>query len=62
MVKKEFYAERKDGAILLRSFSDKSLKINKVGTEETYNSAIDVESAEYEYKETDIPIDVKEGD
>lgn len=62
MVKKEFYAERKDGVILLRSFSDKSLKINKVGTEETYNSAIDVESAEYEYEETDIPIDVKEGD
>lgn len=56
-VKKEFYKQREDGANLVRSYSDLELKIRKVGTDEVYNEAIDVECASFEYEETDQPID-----
>jgi hypothetical protein len=36
------------------------LMIRKVGTEEVYAEAIDVESAPYVYVETDKPIEVEE--
>lgn len=35
-------------------------KIRKVGTEELYNSATDIENDPYEYEETDIPIEKEE--
>lgn len=54
MVQKEFYMTRKDGVNLYRSFSTDGLKIHKVGTDEVYDEAIDVESADYRYEETDI--------
>lgn len=57
MVKKEFYKVRKDGVLLYRSFSDAGFKIQKVGTNEVYDEAIDVESAPYTYKETNEPIE-----
>lgn len=50
---KEFYREREDGVKLYRNYSDKGLKIKKVGTEEVYSEAIDVENAPYVYKETE---------
>lgn len=59
MVVKEFYRTRKDGVNLYRNYSDQNLKIRKVGTEEIYDEAIDVEFAPYSYEETDMPIEVE---
>jgi tRNA U34 2-thiouridine synthase MnmA/TrmU len=50
---KEFYIEREDGVTLYRNYSDKGLKIKKVGTEEVYSEAIDIENAPYIYEETE---------
>lgn len=52
MIKKEFYKEREDGVKLYRTYSDSNFMIKKVGTEEIYEEAIDVENASYEYEET----------
>lgn len=60
MVKKEFYATRKDGVSLYRSYSDQDLKIQKVGTNEIYDEAIDIETTNYQYVETDKPIEKPE--
>lgn len=61
MVVKEYYATRKkDGVNLYRTYSNEGLKIKKVGTDEVYDEAIDIEGAPYVYIETDEPID-KEG-
>lgn len=55
MIIKEFYRTREDGVELYRSYSDKGVCIRKIGTEEIYDEAIDVENAPYKYEETDIP-------
>ena len=60
MVVKEFFRTREDGVNLYRTYSDADMKIRKVGTEEVYDEAIDVEGAPYTYEETDIPIEVVE--
>lgn len=52
MIKKEFYKTRTDGVNLYITYSDLSLKIRKIGTDEIYDEAIDVENAPYEYEET----------
>lgn len=57
MIIKEFYLKRKDGVKLYKTYSDKQLKIQKVGTKETYDEAIDVENAPYAYIETNTPIE-----
>ena len=57
MVVKEFYKTRFDGVNLYKSYSDKNLLIQKVGTNEIYAEAIDVENAPYTYVETNQPID-----
>lgn len=54
---KEFYKERNDGVKLYRSYSDSNYMIKKVGTDETYEEAIDIEGASYEYEETTEPIE-----
>ena len=54
---KEFYKERNDGVKLYRTYSDENYMIRKVGTEEIYEEAIDVENASYEYEETTEPIE-----
>ncbi len=61
MVKKEYFRTREDGVRLYRSYSDQNLYIQKVGTEEVYSEAIDVETAPYVYFETYIPIEISEG-
>lgn len=61
MVVKEFYRVREDGVILYRSFSDEGFYIQKIGTNEVYSEAIDVESAPYVYIETEQKIE-KEND
>lgn len=57
MLIKEFYKERKDGVKLYRTYSNEDFIIRKVGTEELYSEAIDVENALYAYEETDIKIE-----
>lgn len=57
MIEKEFYMKRADGVNLYRSFSTDGLKILKVGTDEVYDEAIDVEGAPFSYDETGIPIE-----
>ena len=52
MVVKEFYRTREDGVNLYRFYSDKEETIRKVGTNEIYSSAVDVENAPYTYEET----------
>ena len=60
MIVKEFYTQRKDGVSLYRTYSDADLKIRKVGTDEIYDEAIDIEGAPYTYEETDMPIEIEE--
>ena len=57
MVVKEFYETRNDGVNLYRTYSDIGMQIRKVGTEEVYDEAIDVENAPFAYEGTDIPIE-----
>lgn len=54
---KEFYRTRNDGVNLYRTYSDSNYMIQKVGTDEIYEEAIDVETATYEYEEIDEPIE-----
>lgn len=56
MIVKEFYSKRDDGVNLYRTSSDKGLFIQKSGTNEVYEEAIDVEGTSYTYVETDIEI------
>ena len=57
MIVREFYLTRKDGVNLYRTYSDANKYIKKVGTEEEYSEAIDVEGAPYTYEETDKEIE-----
>lgn len=52
MVVKEFYRTRNDGVNLYKSYSNAGYMIRKVGTDEIYSEAIDVEFAPYVYEET----------
>lgn len=53
MIVKELYSTRSDGVKLYRTHSDKNLKILQVETGIIYDDAIDVETANFTYKETD---------
>lgn len=56
MIIKEFYSTRKDGVKLYKTYSDEGFYIRKIGTEEVYDEAIDVEGAPYTYEETETTI------
>ena len=60
MIKREFYETRFDGVRLFKTYSNEGMKIRKVGTDEVYDDAIDIEGAPYIYEETDEPIEVAE--
>lgn len=60
MIIREYYTTRKDGINLFRTYSDNKVMIRKVGTNEVYDEAIDVEGAPYVYEETDQPINSEE--
>ena len=60
MIVKEFFKTRKDGVKLFKTYSDQNLMIKKVGTEEVYSEAIDIETAPYTYEETDQMIEIEE--
>lgn len=53
MIVKDYYVTRSDGVKLFRTHSDSDKIIRKVGTEEEYTEAIDIETAPYTYEETD---------
>ena len=57
MIVREFYKIREDGKALFITYSDEDFQIRKVGTDEVYDEAIDVENVPYAYEETDIPIE-----
>ena len=59
MVKKEYFRTREDGVRLFKTYSDQNLYIQKVGTDEVYSEAIDVENAPFEYVETDKEIEIE---
>lgn len=60
MVVKEYLKTRKDGVKLYRSYSDANKYIKKIGTEEVYSEAVDVESATFEYEEIDKEIEKRD--
>ena len=60
MIKREFYRTREDGVNLYCTYSDEDFKIHKIGTDEFYDEAIDVENAPFEYEETNEKIEVEE--
>lgn len=62
MIVKEYLRTRKDGVKLYRTYSDKNLKIRKLGTEEVYDEAIDVSTASFVYVETDMPIQTEKAE
>lgn len=53
----DFYRTRKDGVDLYRTYSTDRLKIRKIGTDEIYDEAIDVEGAPFTYVETEEKIE-----
>ena len=56
MIIKEYYGIRKDKVKLYKTYSDSNKIIHKIGTDEEYDIAIDVENAPFEYEETDKDI------
>lgn len=60
MIIRELFKTRKDGVSLYRTYSDNKVMIRKVGTDEIYDEAIDIETAPYVYEETDQPIKEEE--
>lgn len=56
MIIREYYTTRKDKINLFKTYSDNKVLIQKVGTDEVYDVAIDIETAPYVYEETDQPI------
>ena len=60
MITKEFYKQRNDGVNLYITKSTEGFKIRKVGTDEIYDEAVDVETSNYQYEETNLRIEVEE--
>jgi len=53
MLVREFYKQRTDGVNLYRTYSDENYKILQIETGVVYDEAIDVETANYTYQETE---------
>lgn len=53
MIVREFYKQRSDGVKLYRTYSDENFKILQVETGIIYDDAIDVETTNYTYEETE---------
>ena len=60
MIKKVFLKTRKDKVNLYKIYSDADFIIKKIGTDELYEEAIDVEDAPFEYEETTEKIETEE--
>ena len=57
MIVREYFMTRKDGVKLYKTYSDQNKYIRKVGTDEEYDLAIDIENASYTYEETEKEIE-----
>ena len=57
MIVREYFITRKDGVKLYKAYSDQNKYIRKIGTEEEYDIAIDIENAQYTYEETEKEIE-----
>lgn len=57
---REFFSRRSDGVNLYKTYSDAGMYIRKIGTEEVYQEAIDVETAPWSYEETEDKIEYSE--
>lgn len=57
MIVREFFKQRNDWVKLYKTYSNEGYMIQKVGTDEIYEEAIDVESTKYEYVETNQKIE-----
>ena len=62
MLIREYLTTWKDGVKLFKTYSDSGFYIRKVGTNEIYDLAIDVENAPFEYEETDKKIEQEDTD
>ena len=60
MIQREFYAQRKDGVKLYRTYSDAGMMIRQTETGVEYAEAIDIEGALYTYTETETQIETPE--
>lgn len=60
MIRKVFYLKREDGVNLYRTYSDEGFKIKQHPTGIIYDEAIDVETANFSYTETDEKVEVYE--
>lgn len=56
----EFYRTREDNINLCRTYSNEGLLIKKVGTDEIYEEAIDIENSGFSYEETEEKIEYTE--
>ena len=57
MIKRDFYKTRNDGVNLYRTYSDENYRILQIETNTIYDEAIDVETANFTYEETDEKIE-----
>ena len=57
MIKRELYKTRNDGVNLYRTYSDEAYRILQVETNQIFDEAIDVETAEFNYIETEEKIE-----
>ena len=62
MIVRKYYSKRKDGVKLYKTYSDNNKIIHKIGTNEEYDIAIDIENAPYTYEETDKEIPKEENE
>jgi hypothetical protein len=60
MIAREYYKTRKDGVSLYRTYSTEGFMIRKVGSDEVYCEAVDVENAPFTYEETSEKIEETE--
>ena len=59
MIVKEFYKEREDRIKLYRTYSNEGYKILQVETGVIYDEAIDIETSNYTYQETEEKVGVE---
>lgn len=59
MIVKEFYKTRKDGVNLYRTYSDAGFYIKQIETGNIYDEAIDIETFNYTYEETNEKIEAE---
>lgn len=51
------YMTRRDGVVLVRTYSDRGVRIRQLDSGAVYDYAIDPADAGREYEETDLPLE-----